>query len=97
MGFDNPENPTIIEDFIKALGATPVVYPYRNECCGGYVTMEDEALPRKKVAQINESAKGMGAEMLITACPFVCTTLTTTVKTAFRSNISPKFLPRLSA
>ena len=69
MGFDNPESPTIIEDFIKALGATPVVYPYRNECCGGYVTMEDEALPRKKVAQINESAKGMGAEMLITACP----------------------------
>ena len=69
MAFDNPENPTIIEDFIKALGATPVVYPYRNECCGGYVTMEDEALPRKKVAQINESAKGAGAEMLITACP----------------------------
>ena len=67
MAFDNPENPTIIEDFIKALGATPVVYPYRNECCGGYVTMEDEALPRKKVAQINESAKGAGAEMLITA------------------------------
>ncbi len=25
--FDNPENPTIIEDFIRALGATPVVYP----------------------------------------------------------------------
>ena len=32
LAFDNPENPTIIEDFIKAIGATPVVYPYRNEC-----------------------------------------------------------------
>ena len=31
MAFDDPENPTIIEDFIKAIGATPVVYPYRNE------------------------------------------------------------------
>ena len=37
LGFDNPENPTIIEDFIRAIGATPVVYPYRNECCGGYI------------------------------------------------------------
>ena len=33
MGFDDPENPTILEDFIRALGAEPVVYPYRNECC----------------------------------------------------------------
>ena len=69
LAFDDPENPQIIEDFIRSIGAEPVVYPYRNECCGGYVTMEDEALPRKKVAQINESAKGAGAEMLITACP----------------------------
>ena len=34
MQFDNPENPTIIEDFIKAIGGTPVIYPFRNECCG---------------------------------------------------------------
>ena len=32
MQFDNPENPTIIEDFIKAIGGTPVIYPFRNEC-----------------------------------------------------------------
>ena len=32
MAFDNPENPSIMEDFIKALGAEPVVYAYRNEC-----------------------------------------------------------------
>lgn len=69
MGFDNPENPSVLEEFIRAIGAEPVVYPYRNECCGGYVTMEDESLPRQKVNTINESAKGAGADMLITACP----------------------------
>lgn len=26
MAFDDPENPTIMEDFIRALGAEPVVY-----------------------------------------------------------------------
>ena len=42
MQFDDPENPTIIEDFIKALGATPVVYPMRNECCGGYISLKEK-------------------------------------------------------
>ena len=69
MAFDDPENPTIIEDFIKAIGATPVVYPYRNECCGGYVALENRAEARNQVAKIHASAAGKGAEMIITACP----------------------------
>ncbi len=69
LQFDNPENPTIIEDFIRAIGAEPVVYAYRNECCGGYVTLENKDLARSKVANIVESAKEGGAECLITACP----------------------------
>ena len=36
MQFDDPENPQILEDFIKAIGATPVIYAQRNECCGAY-------------------------------------------------------------
>lgn len=50
MHFDDPENPTIMEDFIRALGAEPVVYQMRNECCGGYVSMKDEAAAKKNVA-----------------------------------------------
>lgn len=69
LGFDNPENPSIMEDFIKALGATPVIYPYRNECCGGYVTMENKELAAQKCNKIMKSAAGNGAEELITACP----------------------------
>lgn len=69
MQMDNPENPTIIEDFIRAIGATPVVYPYRNECCGGYVTLEDKNLAAKKSTTVLDSAAKAGAEMVITACP----------------------------
>ena len=69
MGFDDPENPTIIEDFIKALGATPVVYPYRNECCGGYVSVENEELASKKSMKVTDSAKLNGADVIVTACP----------------------------
>lgn len=69
LQMDNAENPKIIEDFIKAVGAEPVVYPMRNECCGGYVTLEDKQLAAKKSAAVLESAKNAGAELIVTACP----------------------------
>jgi len=69
MAFDDPENPRIIEDFIRAIGAEPVIYAYRNECCGGYVTLEDPALSEKKSRKVLETATGAGAEMIVTACP----------------------------
>ena len=69
MAFDDPENPTIIEDFIKAIGATPVSYSQRNECCGGYIAMENKGAAQKRVDTILASAKDAGADMIITACP----------------------------
>ena len=69
MQMDDPENPTIIEDFIKALGATPVIYAQRNECCGGYIRMESPEMAKKQSATVAENAKKQGAEMIITACP----------------------------
>ena len=69
MGFDNPEDPTIIEEFIKSIGAEPVVYPYRNECCGGYISLKEKDMAKSMCQKISESAEGFGAEMLITACP----------------------------
>lgn len=69
MAFDNPENPRIMEDFIRAIGAEPIVYARRNECCGGYCTLEDKSYAAKQVAKIMDNARAQGAEMLITACP----------------------------
>ena len=59
MAMDNPENPTILEDFIKAIGATPVVYQMRNECCGAYCTLEDKSIPQKCVDKIIQNAKAL--------------------------------------
>ncbi len=69
MGMDDPENPTIMENLIRAKGAEPVVYAKRNECCGGYVTMESPELARKKSNDVMENAKAAGADMIVTACP----------------------------
>ena len=69
MQMDDPENPQIMEEFIKALGAQPVIYAKRNECCGGYVAPESPALAKKNSNAVVTNAKSQGAEMLITACP----------------------------
>ena len=69
LEFDNPENPKIMEDFIRALGAEPVIYPYRNECCGGYISLKEKEMSKNMCNKIVESADGFGADMLITACP----------------------------
>ena len=69
MQFDDPENPSIMEDFIRALGAEPVIYPARNECCGGYVVVDDADSAKKKSNAVKTSAKAAGAEMIVTACP----------------------------
>lgn len=69
LEFDNPENPKIMEDFIRALGAEPVIYPYRNECCGGHIALKEKEMAGKMSKNIMDSAEGFGADMLITACP----------------------------
>lgn len=65
LEFDNPENPKIMEDFIRAIGAEPVIYPYRNECCGGYISLKEKEMAKNMCNKIVESADGFGADMLI--------------------------------
>lgn len=69
MKMDDPENPSIIEDLISALGGEPVKYSMRNECCGGYVALENANLTKEKCMSVTDSAKLSGAEMIVTACP----------------------------
>ena len=69
MEFDDPENPSILEDFIKALGAEPISYDMRNECCAGYLALTDKSKPEQMATEILTSAKSKGAQEAITVCP----------------------------
>jgi len=69
MAMDDVENPRILEDFIRAIGGEPVIYPCRNECCGGYTMLEDPAQAGKNSGRVLDSAAKAGADLLITACP----------------------------
>ena len=69
LAFDDPENPQLLEQFLQALGATPVRYGMRNECCTGYMAVTNPGLCKQMVGEILQSARGEEAQSLITACP----------------------------
>ncbi|MBE6648950.1 MAG: disulfide reductase [Ruminococcaceae bacterium] len=69
MRMDDPENPSIMEDFVRSLGADAIVYARRNECCGGYISVESPEIAKRNSESIISNAKAAGAEMIITACP----------------------------
>lgn len=66
---DDAENPSIMEDFLRALGAEPVETPYRTECCGAYLAVTEEKVASANAGKIVASARRAGAEAIITACP----------------------------
>lgn len=69
MAFDDPENPSIMEDFLKALGAEAVKSPYENECCGAYLSVTRKEVADDTAGKIVDSARKAGAEAIMTACP----------------------------
>ena len=69
MGFDDAENPSIIEDFISAIGAYPIKFAMRNECCGGYISLAQPEKASKMCGDILKNAAAAGCEILISACP----------------------------
>lgn len=69
MDLDDAENPTIFEEFLNALGATAVDYPYKTECCGSYLSMANKEIATSAVGRILVSASKSGAEAFVVACP----------------------------
>ncbi|MGD2104776.1 MAG: CoB--CoM heterodisulfide reductase iron-sulfur subunit B family protein [Anaerolineae bacterium] len=69
IGLDDPENPRILHDLVRALGAEPIDFPYNVECCGSYLTVKEPDVPETLSREIVASARAHGADVIITACP----------------------------
>lgn len=94
MGMDDPENPRILEDFIRAIGGEPVVYAMRNECCGGYATVGNPELASRKSRAVLSCAADAGADLLVTACPLCLYNLN---RNAAGSAVTAQYFTRLLA
>ena len=69
VAFDDPENPTCMDDLLAAAGATPVQWPYKTECCGAGLSLTHSAIVGRLGYKLLRMAREAGAECLAVACP----------------------------
>jgi len=69
VAIDSVENPTVLGDFLKALGASPVDFPESTMCCGSYQVVNAPGDIPEYARPILNSAMGHGAEVLVLTCP----------------------------
>jgi len=69
IAIDSIENPTILAEFLKALGASPVDFPESTRCCGSYQVISSPDDISEYARPILNSALKHGAEALVLTCP----------------------------
>ncbi|HIP99707.1 TPA: heterodisulfide reductase, subunit B [Candidatus Bipolaricaulota bacterium] len=69
VGIDAPDSPEVLEALFSALGAEPLDFPQKAECCGAYQTVSDPEIVRERVREIVSAARRAGAELIATSCP----------------------------
>lgn len=66
---DNIENPQGMEIVCKALGAEPLDWSYKTDCCGASATINDTDTSLFLMAQIIRDALARGGNCFVTTCP----------------------------
>lgn len=69
VAFDDAENPTCMEHLVRAMGAEPVSWPYRTECCGAALSMTQPAVVCRLGHRLVSMAREAGADCIAVACP----------------------------
>lgn len=72
-GWDDAEDPKSLDRAMRACGAEPVDWYFKNECCGASFGLSKSEIAVKLVGDIISNAKKQGANCIVTACP-LCTT-----------------------
>lgn len=65
---DDPENPQYLDTLMATLGATPVEWSFKTDCCGADLALTHGDVVVKLVNRIVEMAKEAGAECLVCSC-----------------------------
>lgn len=67
-GLDDPENPQYMDRLMKTIGAEPVEWSYKIDCCGADLALTYGKVVQKMVGKIVAMAVEAGANCLVTSC-----------------------------
>ena len=68
-GAEHHEYPMKMDYLMKALGAEPVDWSSKTDCCGGSLSVTQTAVALKMTRRILENARACGADLVATMCP----------------------------
>ncbi|CAK0760667.1 hypothetical protein CCP3SC15_2650004 [Gammaproteobacteria bacterium] len=91
MAIDDVEDPRVMENLVAALGATPVPFALKTECCGAYHTEARPEIIAGRTNQIMGSAHENTADVVVVSCPLCAHNLDHRQEEARRLN--PDFHP----
>ncbi len=86
LGFDDPEDPQLLDQLMSSLGAQVLPFSKKSHCCGSSLITTQPELALKMVDEILEEAKTTGAEMIVVTCPMCQLNLD-----AYQSQVNAKF------
>ena len=69
FGIDDVDNPQVMEQLMKALGAEVIDIPFKTRCCGTYHTVHMKEVAAELAHRILDQAVEAGADMVVLSCP----------------------------
>jgi heterodisulfide reductase subunit B len=69
LNFDRVEDPQSMDELMKMIGATPIDWGFKTECCGAGLSVSRTDLVAKLSGNIVKDANDRGAQAIIVACP----------------------------
>ena len=73
--FDNRENPQSMERLVRMIGAEPLDWPYKTDCCGASFSLIDAPVSVQLCEKMFDMAYELGAEAIVATCPLCQTNL----------------------
>jgi heterodisulfide reductase subunit B len=69
VAYDDPDNPTSLDDMLTALGGQAVDWPHKTECCGAYLALQSPEVTQEMSYTVLSAAIRNGAELIVANCP----------------------------
>lgn len=66
---DNVENPQAMETLCETVGAEPIDWNYKTDCCGASAAFNDPEQAQLLMSRILQDAVDRGANCMVTSCP----------------------------
>ncbi|HDZ22005.1 hypothetical protein LCGC14_0389270 [marine sediment metagenome] len=67
--WDDPEDPQMMDDLLRAAGMETIDWPFKTECCGATFALTRTDIVLRLTAEILQMAREVGADCISVACP----------------------------